>query len=71
MRGRIELLLKQNKLGKKHIKDILQVHVLKDILVIVCIGFCVDDAWMKFDVLLNISLDISYAFPYFKAPAIS
>lgn len=24
MRGRIELLLKQNKLSKKHIKDILQ-----------------------------------------------
>lgn len=28
MRGRIELLLKQNKLSKKHIKDILQVCVL-------------------------------------------
>ncbi|TKY47335.1 Beta-catenin protein 1 [Spatholobus suberectus] len=41
MRGRIELLLKQNKLSKKHIKDILQVYVLKDILIIVfCVGFC-------------------------------
>lgn len=34
MRGRIELLLKQNKLSKKHIKDILQVCVLNDILII-------------------------------------
>lgn len=69
MRGRIELLLKQNKLSEKHIKDLLQVYVLKDLLSFQCWFLCVE--WIdevrcptkyQFAIFLLLFLVVIYSF---------